>query len=227
MRKTISYRHEWKHEINVSDLIDLRQRLRAVAKPDPHTVDGKYTVRSLYFDDITDKALREKLDGVDRREKFRMRYYNGDPSLIHLEKKSRRNGLGTKETAALTRAEAQSVVDGALDWMPADRRPLARELYSKMRSGGLRPRTIVDYTREPFVYAPGNVRVTLDYNIRTGLGCTDFLNVNCVTVPAGDAPIILEVKWDEFLPDIIRDAVQLTGRRVSAFSKYAQCRIYG
>ena len=222
----MDFRHEWKHEINFSDMAAIRQRLRAVARPDPHAVDGRYTIRSLYFDDPTDRALREKLDGVDRREKFRIRYYNGDASLIHLEKKSRRNGLGAKMSAGLTRAEAQAIVDGELDWMPASGRALVQELYSKMRRG-LRPRTIVDYTREPFVYAPGNVRVTLDYNIRTGLGCTDFLNPDCITVPAGDAPIIVEVKWDEFLPDIIRDAVQLPGRRVSAFSKYAQCRIYG
>ena len=96
-----------------------------------------------------------------------------------------------------------------------------------MMSQGLRPKTIVDYTREPFVFAPGNVRLTLDYNIRTGLNCTDFLNPDCVTVPAGDAPIILEVKWDEYLPDIIRDAVQLPSCRAGAFSKYAACRIYG
>ena len=222
----MDFRHEWKHEINLSDLIAVRQRLRAVARPDPHAVGGRYTVRSLYFDDPTDRALREKLDGVDRREKFRIRYYNGDASLIRLEKKSRRSGLGAKESAALTQAEAQAVVDGELDWMPSSDRALVQELYSKMRRG-LRPKTIVDYTREPFIYAPGNVRVTLDYNIRTGLGCTDFLNPDCVTIPAGDAPIILEVKWDEFLPDIIRDAVQLPGRRVSAFSKHAQCRIYG
>ena len=221
------YRHEWKHEIQVSDMLSIRQRLRAVAKPDPHAVDGKYFIRSLYFDDLGDKALREKLDGVNCREKFRIRYYNGDSSLIHLEKKSKRNGLGVKETAALTAEEAQKIVDGDLDWMLTSGRPLVRELYSKMRSAGLRPKTIVDYTREPFTYAPGSVRVKLDYNIRTGLGCTDFLNPNCVTVPAGDAPILLEVKWDEFLPDIIRDAVQLPGRRVSAFSKYAHCRIYG
>ena len=222
----MDFRHEWKHEINFSDMIAIRQRLRAVANPDPHAVGGLYTVRSLYFDDLTDKALREKLDGVDRREKFRIRYYNGDTALIHLEKKSKRGGLGSKESAALTQTEAQAVVNGELDWMPSSGRPLVQELYSKMRRG-LRPKTIVDYTREPFVYPPGNVRVTLDYNIRTGLGCTDFLNPDCITVPAGDAPIILEVKWDAFLPDIIRDAVQLPGRRVSAFSKYAQCRIYG
>ena len=223
----MDYRHEWKHEINVSDMISIRQRLRAVAKPDPHAVDGKYLIRSLYFDDITDKALREKLDGVNRREKFRIRYYNGDTSLIHLEKKSKWNGLGTKAITALTEAEAQAIVDGDWDWMLSSGRLLLQELYSKMQSKGLRPKTIVDYIREPFVYAPGNVRVTLDYNIRTGLSCTNFLNVNCITIPAGDTPIILEVKWDEFLPDIIRDAVQLTGRRVSAFSKYALCRIYG
>ena len=227
VRKAVDYRHEWKHEINASDLIAIRQRLRAVAKPDPHAVDGRYWIRSLYFDDLTDRTLREKIDGVNRREKFRIRYYNGDTSLIHLEKKSKGHGLGTKDMAILTEHEAQAIVDGDLDWMPSSGRPLVQELYSKMKSKGLRPRTIVDYTREPFVYAPGNVRVTLDYNIRTGLGCTDFLDPNCVTVPAGDAPIILEVKWDAFLPDIIRDAVQLTGRRVSAFSKYAQCRIYG
>ena len=95
-----------------------------------------------------------------------------------------------------------------------------------MRNRCLKPKTIVDYTREPFVYAPGNVRVTLDYNIRTGLNCTDFLNAECVTIPAGDAPIILEVKWDEFLPSVIRDVVQLENRRSGAYSKYAACRIY-
>ncbi|MCH5317836.1 MAG: polyphosphate polymerase domain-containing protein [Eubacterium sp.] len=223
----MDFRHEWKHEINVSDMISIRHRLCAVAKPDSHAINGKYLIRSLYFDDPTDKALREKIDGVNQREKFRIRYYNGDTSLIHLEKKSKWNGLGHKDTAELTAAEAQSIVDGDIDWMPSSERPLVQELYSKMKSEGLRPKTIVDYIREPFVFAAGNVRVTLDYNIRTGLRCTDFLNTDCVTIPAGDAPIILEVKWDGFLPDIIRDAVQLNGRRVSAFSKYAQCRIYG
>ena len=221
------YRHEWKHEITWSDAITLRQRLRAVARPDPHAPEGRYQIRSLYFDTPGDKALREKLDGVNCREKFRIRLYNGDTSLIHLEKKSKRGGLGTKASAELSPGEAQAIVDGGLSWMPDSGRPLVQELYHKMRTQGLRPRTIVDYTREPFVYAPGNVRVTLDYNIRTGLGRTDLLNPDCPTVPAGDGLTILEVKWDAFLPNLIRDAVQLDGRRTTAFSKYALCRIYG
>ncbi|MBR0441890.1 MAG: polyphosphate polymerase domain-containing protein [Firmicutes bacterium] len=220
------YRHEWKHEITYMDMLCIRQRLRAVARSDPHAADGKYLIRSLYFDNAKDKALREKVDGVNMREKFRIRYYNGDTSLIHLEKKSKINGLGTKYSADLTKEEAQAIVDGDIDWMLGCGRPLVEELYCKMRYQGLRPKTIVDYTREPFIYGPGNVRVTFDYDIRTGLGCTDFLDPDCVTVPAGDAPIILEVKWDAYLPTVIKDCVQTPGRRAAAFSKYAQCRVY-
>ena len=223
----IQYRHEWKHEISFSDLLVIRQRLRAVAEPDPHAKDGKYLIRSLYFDNRRDKALREKIDGVNMREKFRIRYYNGDTSLIHLEKKSKLNGLGAKFSADLTVEEAQNIVAGKTDWMRDSERSVVQELYCKMQYQRLEPKTIVEYTREPFIFSPGNVRVTFDYDIRTGLSCTDFLNPGCVMIPAGDAGIILEVKWDAFLPNIIRDAIWVPGRREVAFSKYAQCRIYG
>lgn len=218
------FRHEWKHEISYGDMLVLRQRLSAVMKQDEHAKDGKYFIRSLYFDNAADKALREKLDGVNCREKFRIRCYNQDSTLIRLEKKSKRNGLGSKETATLTAEETQAILDGNLEWMKDADRPLIQELYSKMISQGLMPKTIVDYWREPFVFSAGNVRVTLDYDIRTGLRSTDFLNPSCITIPAGDSPIILEVKWDEFLPSVIRDIVQLEGRHTGAFSKYAICR---
>lgn len=220
-------RHEWKHEITYGDLLTLRSRLRAVCQVDPHAENGVYTIRSLYFDTPSDKALREKNDGVSRREKFRIRCYNGDTGFIRLEKKSKFGGLGTKDSAPMTAEEVQKLLDGDLIWMIESPYPLLQELYSKMRWQGLDPKTLVDYTREPFIYGPGNVRVTLDYHIRTGLSCTDFLNPDCPTIPAGDSPILLEVKWDEYLPSIIRDAVQLPGRRSTAFSKYAACRIYG
>lgn len=222
------YRNEWKHQISYSDMITIRQRMRAVAKPDEHvTKDGSYQISSLYFDTPTDKVLREKIDGVNVKEKFRIRYYNGDTSFIRLEKKSKRNDLGNKQFTTLTAAEAQAIMDGRFHWMTQSGRPLIVELYSKMNSEGLRPKTIVQYIREPFVYPPGNVRVTLDYNIRTSLGCKDFLNPDCITIPAGDPIIILEVKWDEFLPTMIRKAVGLDNRRSGAFSKYRACRIYG
>lgn len=219
-------RHEWKHEINPSDMITLRHRLQATIKPDEHTTDGKYEIRSLYFDTLEDKALREKLDGVNIREKFRIRYYNNDTSYIQLEKKSKRGNLGNKESAFLSKEEAQAIIDGDHDWMRLHESPLVKELYTKITTQGLRPKTIVDYTREAYIYPPGNVRVTMDYHIRTGLFHTDFLNPECPTIPIDDSTIILEVKWDEWLPDIIRDIVGLKDRHCVAFSKYAACCVF-
>lgn len=222
----MQYRHEYKQELNRSDLAALRHRLGAVLTPDAHGEGGRYLVRSLYFDNAADHALREKLSGVDRREKFRIRYYDRDPSRLRLEKKTKQNGLGAKRSEPITAGEAEQLLSGRLDWMAASARPLACELYGKMRADGLRPRVIVDYTREAFVFGPGNVRVTLDHDLRAGLDCRGFLQPGCVTVPVPDAPVILEVKWDGFLPELVRGLVQLPGRRTSAFSKYAACRMF-
>lgn len=207
-------------------MLILRQRLRAVMKPDAHAVNGQYEIRSLYFDNLDDKALREKLDGVNIREKYRIRLYNSDSSIIHLERKFKHGSLGYKDSANLTPEQAMAITGGDVGWMASSTNEVILGFYTRIRNEGIAAKVIVDYTREPFVFGPGNVRVTLDYDIRTGMNCTDFLNPDCVTVPIKDSPCILEVKWDNFLPDVIRDAVQLDGRRSTAFSKYAACRMY-
>ena len=222
----MQFRHEVKHEINAMDLLILRQRLSAVMKRDPHVVGGIYEIRSLYFDNVDDKALHEKIDGVNIREKYRIRLYNRDASIIHLERKFKHGGLGYKDSASLTAEQAQKIVKGDIQWLAESGNEVLVWFYSRLRNEGLKPKVIVDYTREPFIYGPGNVRVTLDYNIRTGLNCIDFLNPECVTIPVKDTPNILEVKWDNFLPDIIRDIIQLGSRRSSAYSKFAACRMY-
>lgn len=222
----MKFRHEWKHEITVGDCFELCARLSAVAYHDSNGDNGCYSVRSLYFDDLRDTALLEKINGVSRREKFRIRYYNMDTSYICLEKKSKVDKLCHKESQQISKEETESLLAGDTEWMSKSDSPLLREFYCKLGTKGLRPKTVVDYLREAYVFPAGNVRVTMDSNIRTGIWSIDFLNPDCVTVPAGNNTIILEVKWDEFLPDIIRDAVQLNGRRASAFSKYAACRIY-
>ena len=217
------YRHEWKHPVSPGDVMALRARLGAVLQRDAHTVDGRYQIRSLYFDNLWDKALREKLDGVEPREKYRLRCYNGGFSYVLLEKKEKRCDLCRKTQEALTVPQTQALLAGA----PLEGGgPLYQELARKMTLYGLRPKTVVEYTREPFVYGPGNVRVTLDYGLRTGLSSTEFLRPDCPTIPVWDTPVILEVKWDEYLPDFIRGLVQVPGTRRTAFSKYAACRVY-
>ncbi|MDE6729502.1 MAG: polyphosphate polymerase domain-containing protein [Oscillospiraceae bacterium] len=218
-------RHEYKFYLNYLDYTSIKSRLNAVMRTDTHVSgDGKYHIRSLYFDSPSDRALREKADGVCNREKFRIRCYNGNHDFIRLEKKLKRAGLGTKLSARLTEEETQRIIDGDIDFMKDSPQAVTAELYGKMKFQQLRPKTIVDYTREPFIYDAGNVRVTLDYDIRTGLGNINMLDPDVPTVPTNPGLIILEVKYDNFLPDVIRDIVQMQNREVSAFSKYMSCR---
>ncbi len=223
------FRHELKHTINYSDYIALRQRLRVIAKQDPHaTENGQYRIRSLYFDNLDDKALLEKINGVNNREKYRIRYYNDDLDYIKLEKKSKINGLCSKRSTRLSKQQCESIIAGDIQWMRYSAEPLLIELYTKMNFQQLRPKTLVDYIREPYIYEPGNVRITIDSNIKTGLNSKDLFNQDIATMPTiGSSIIILEVKFDEFLPSIIQDIIQVNNRQHSAFSKYAICRVYG
>ncbi|MFI3116279.1 MAG: polyphosphate polymerase domain-containing protein [Clostridia bacterium] len=221
------FRHEFKHEITEHDFIVLKSKLSCALIPDNNGDNGKYKIRSLYFDNIYDSALREKVDGVNHREKFRIRSYDGDANFIRLEKKSKINGLTNKISARISAEQVQKIIDGDIEFMKDSPEALVRELYLKMHTKALLPKTLVDYTRQAYTHPAGNVRITLDYDIKTGLSCYDFLNNECVTVTAGEKVAILEVKWDEFLPDFVRDLVQIKTLHSSAFSKYAACRVYG
>lgn len=223
----MKFRHEMKIEISPSDCVLLRMRLGALMKRDANGENGKYEIRSLYFDTLDDRALMEKIDGVNEREKYRLRLYNGNADFIKLEVKRKISGLTNKESAVISRERAEEILSGNTAWMAGSDCALIRNLHDKMKYEGLRPKTIVAYTREAFLYDAGNVRITLDYDIRTGAKTEDFLKNECAGVPVWQDRYLLEVKWDEFLPDIIRDAMRIDGRSVGAFSKYAQSRIFG
>ena len=208
----------------------MRTRLRLIMKPDPHVgEDGRYRIRSIYFDNNDDKALREKIDGIAKREKFRIRYYNDDFSFITLEKKMKVNDLCLKYDARITEEECRKILDGDISWMRFSENDLIKEFYAKMKFQRLKPRVLVSYTREPFIYQAGNVRVTFDSEIRTSLYSQEFLEKEVKDISATDTPeyMLLEIKYDRYLPDIIRNIVQIRGARQQAFSKYGTCRRYG
>ena len=218
-------RHESKHQVSPQEDLVLAGRLRSLFPHDAHAgPDGTYRVTSLYFDTPYDAALREKLDGVDRREKFRLRYYGESPAWLKLEKKYKVNGLCGKRSARLTLEEAERLLSGEDAFLLERGEPLLSELYHKLRGTLLRPRTVVCYDREAFLYAPGNVRVTLDRDLRTCGDSTGFLSPGSFPLKPLDALTVLEVKYDAFLPDLVRLAVQIPDRRAAACSKYALCR---
>ncbi|MBE5926362.1 MAG: polyphosphate polymerase domain-containing protein [Lachnospiraceae bacterium] len=230
MEQLGTYRHELKYQINYAEYLAMRQRISAFMKLDENSSKkGNYLIRSIYFDNVDDKVLREKLDGVQKREKFRIRYYNDDFSFITLEKKMKHNSLCLKLSATITEEECRALLAGKTEWMPMHNSEVVRELYYKMNSQQLRPRVMVSYVREPFVYEAGNVRVTFDSCIRTSLYHREFLEEKTYDISAqnNNGEIILEVKYDEFIPEVIVDLLQIEGIRQQAFSKYGVCRRFG
>ena len=254
MTQDRQYRHELKYKISYPDYLAMRSRLRPVMKADPHAAaGGRYLVRSVYFDNLNDKALREKIDGVAKREKFRIRYYNDDLSYIVLEKKMKIGSLCLKCSAPITEEECRKILSGGrssvtdggrsstidggrgsmrngdLSFMKEHPQELVRELYAKMTCQLLRPRVLVSYTREPFIYPAGNVRVTFDSDIRTSLFHQEFLTKEAAGISATDEPqdVYLEVKFDAFLPEVVQDLIRVKGIRQHAFSKYSASRRFG
>lgn len=220
----MKFRHEYKHSINYFDYLSLKPRLDAVLKPDDHAFPtGSYLVRSLYFDNAEDKVLREKIEGLNKREKFRLRFYNNQFDFIRLEKKMKINGLCIKFSQAITREQCQLLLKGEKDFLKESNNSLFRELYTKMIYQGLRPKTIVEYKREAYIYPVSNVRITIDTDIRTGLYSTDFFNTELPTL--GRKDMVFEVKYDAFIPEIISDIIQTNHRKTTSYSKYAACRI--
>ena len=217
-------RHEEKHQVNLREALVLSQRLEKLFPRDPHAgPEGSYQVVSLYYDDPYDTALRQKLDGVDRREKFRLRYYGKEPAFFKLEKKYKVKGLCGKGSCRLSREEGERLLRRDFAFLLEKEEPLAREFYAKLRRG-LAPKTVVRYTREAFLYAPGNVRVTLDGDIRAG--APERFLIPQKLLPALGGLAVVEVKYDAFLPEIVKLAVQVPNRQGTACSEYALCRRY-
>jgi len=226
-KKPHKLRHEIKYNINHGEDVILSGRLRKLFQHDKHAGShGSYRVSSLYFDTPYDKAMKEKLDGVRDREKFRIRYYDENTDFIRLEKKLKTRGLVAKRSARLTRQQTENILDGRFDFLLASEDPLLIEFYSKLTGQLLRPKTIVTYQREAFLYEPGNIRITIDRNLCTGTNWRDFLAPLKIPLDMTEGRTVLEVKYDEFLPDIIRMAVQVSNRHSTAYSKYAIARRY-
>ena len=220
-------RHEIKSRLSAAEAAALRMRLGAVMQRDPHTrPDGAYDIHSVYLDTPSRRALMEKQVGVPVRHKYRIRYYNDNLQFFRLERKSKVGALCDKVGCTLSRAEVDALMRGDLLWMCRDERPLVRALYLKMRTELMQPSVQVHYTREAYLFDPGNVRVTLDSNLRTGLFNADFLDIRQPRPRTqSDDFVLLEVKFDHYLPEIIRDITACHCRPMS-FSKFEACHSY-
>jgi len=224
----LKYRNEYKHIINKNHAVILKSRLKALLHPDPFADEnGEYFIRSLYFDTYDDKALGEKYDGVPYRNKYRIRFYNHDASRIKLENKIKRFNSIAKLFCDITKEEVTEILNRNYDSLRNSNEPLKLSFYKELAAGGLVPKTIVDYIRTPFFYPHGNVRITIDSDIRSPVGKIglDIFNPDTPTISVfPDERCVLEVKYDEFIPDFIHKIIQIGVTSTSALSKYTSCR---
>lgn len=225
----LNFRHELKFYINYHDYVLLRNTVKALLSIDRNANDdGHYHIRSVYFDDVYETAVKEKISGVDDRCKYRIRFYNYSDSVIRFEKKIKQGQYISKVSIGLTRDESDSLIAGDCSVLEGRPEPLANEIYVQMKNNALRPRVIVDYWREAFVSPLENVRITFDKDIKGGLWLKDVFNPLVPTIPALDEGVmVLEVKFDRYLPEYIKMILSnVNGAHRCAISKYVLCRKY-
>ncbi|MEZ4358295.1 MAG: polyphosphate polymerase domain-containing protein [Eubacteriales bacterium] len=222
------YRHELKYYINMRDYRVLLSAAQCALFPDENSIEGGYHVRSLYFDDLYDRALREKISGVNSREKYRIRIYNKSDSIIRLERKEKIGEYIAKESLPLTRDEFERILSNDIEFLLEKKSILAHDFFAEIKFKGLSPKVVVDYFRKAFVYPIEDVRVTFDLNLRSGMFNKNIFDKELLTMPVYEKGIaILEIKYNKFLPLFIKGIINTAeGASRSAISKYLICRKY-
>lgn len=220
-----NFRHEFKYLISQEGAELLKRRLPHFMQRDPHAgATGQYTIRSLYFDDPNYSAFYEKVSGVDNRTKYRIRCYDYRASLFRLEKKEKRGELTRKTGQTIRASDVEALQRNPRQRCPKTTEGLVEELRLHCLQNGTGPMVLVDYDRTPFVCNSGNTRITLDENLRTVPYCRDIFGpIHGMTPVMEPGQVILEVKFDDFLPGYLSDALADIPKVPMAISKFAMC----
>jgi len=225
--ESMKYRHEYKYVVSESQIAVLKSRIEKLLIPDPNATNGGYNIRSVYFDDYDNRCFYENENGSDPREKFRIRIYDHSDSKITLECKRKERGKTLKTACPLTKEQCELILSGGIPKVSSDNNPLLNKLIIEMLEHKMKPVVIVEYDRIPYIYREGNVRITFDRNLCSSEETKDFLKdfvPKRAVMPKGYH--LLEVKFDEFLPDQIYRALNINGLTQTNYSKYYLCRKY-
>lgn len=223
------YRNELKYLINKEMQTILMHNICSIAKLDSHiNRNGMYKIRSLYFDNYCNSCFYDNENGVDDREKMRIRYYNNDTSKMFFEIKRKIRGKTQKLQCLITAEQVNDLINGRGLKYDDSLNPLLKKLFVEQNTRIMKPKVIVEYDRIPYVYSIGNVRITFDLNLRASISTKDFLKKDLFFRPIMPTGInLLEVKYDELIPKYIYNSLNLNTLKQTSFSKYYLCRKMG
>ena len=224
MKSKAIFRHELKYFVSEAEKELIARRLSTVMQKDMHVKDGTYFIRSLYFDDRKASAYEEKMAGTNERKKYRIRIYNGEDNVIRLECKRKEGQYINKTSAMLTREETDKLIAGDFSFLRDREEQVCKDFYLEYVLNGMKPAVIVDYDREPYVYEYGDVRITFDMHVRGGMFEEGLFDKRLPVIEVLEpGQLIMEVKFTEYLPSVIKDLLQVDESIYTAASKYVLC----
>lgn len=224
---TKKYRHELKFIISESQAEILKYRLSLLMDVDNNSVneDNTYFIRSLYFDDIFDSAYYEKIDGLEKRAKYRIRIYNFDDSFIRLERKEKNRDLTHKEQTRLTKEECLDFINGNFDNIDIKKNDLIKDFVMKQKLNQIRPSVIVDYKRLAYTHPVEDTRITFDENIKSGRFNYELFDKDLLGFDVLEPnEVVLEVKFNYAIPSHIASVIMTIPSIRLAVSKFALCK---
>ncbi len=225
-------RHELKYILTPIQYELLRNKLKWVLQPDANASEsGDYFIRSIYYDSPDRVALKEKLSGINERRKYRIRFYNGDASYCRLECKEKTGSRIQKISCALTRQQTEELLgiqsrEVSEETTAMDEDVQENELLMRMKllvkSEGYEPVVTVDYVREAYVLPLSDLRITFDKQLAWG-PVENCLEQDRYLPNIYGEHVILEVKYNEYLPEHISAILASVGPVQTAASKYVAC----
>ncbi len=187
-----------------------------------------YSVRSIYFDTPHYLFFFEKIGGIDKRKKLRIRTYNEPnefaPAFLEIKNKFTDNIF--KERAKVPLMNITEVLDGfdnetGENVSTASRKALNKFIFL-VHGLNLIPRVLISYEREAFVGLDDpDVRITFDIDVRSypNPSLDDFFReADLITI--SDPYFILEIKFFNRMPIWTRQLVSTFGLQQESISKY-------
>jgi hypothetical protein len=219
-------RSELKYLISNQEYVYLSMLLKSVMDPDIHTRDdGTYYIRSLYFDSYDNKDYYTKDAGLEKRLKIRLRLYDLGSDQIKLEIKNKHDVYLIKETAIITREDAKKLSKGDIDCLLNYEHAVIGNLYHILKTNFYQPIILIDYEREAYVCDALGIRINFDKGIRASGSTLDLFDEAASLAPIlEENMMVLEVKFNDILPDFYRDMLSSAKLVKTHYSKYCFAR---
>lgn len=223
MRRVL--REEKKFLLDYSSFYKVKNFLMQVMISDPHNTGEGYMVRSLYFDTLDDLCFIEKMDGVMKRKKIRLRVYDPNAETAFLEIKQKDGAYQEKRSLEVSKADALELINSNYDVLLKYKGEFAKQCYSLLKEGNYRPKTVVEYQRLAYIAKENNIRITFDSNIRSTEANFNIFDNNLLLYPVfPKSDLVLEVKFNGFLLGYIKSFIDNIEKSELSVSKYCLAR---